>query len=57
MDNEKLTKDEIIIRVCPATKKVVLSLYIGNDDTLDLHNDSVDDDIKEVLNFVKKYSK
>jgi hypothetical protein len=52
---EKLVNGEIIIRICPFTEKVVLAQYEGNDEVLCLHNDTIQEDIDEVMKFIKKY--
>lgn len=52
---EKLVNGEIIIRICPFTEKVVLAVYEGNDEVLCLHNDTIQEDIDEVMKFIKKY--
>lgn len=52
---EKLQCGDLIVRVCPATKKVVLCEYEGNGRVLDLHNDTIEEDVKEVMNFLNPY--
>lgn len=52
---ENLKNGDLIVRVCPITKKVVLCQYEGNDRVLDLHNDTIKEDVKEVMNFLKPY--
>lgn len=52
---EKLQCGELIIRICPITKKPVLCEYEGNNRVLDLHNDTLEEDIKEVMEFLKPY--
>ena len=46
--NEQLSNNEFIIRICPQTKKPVLCIHEGNGRILDLHNNNIKDDIKEV---------
>lgn len=55
MDNEKLSKGEIVIRVCPTTKRVVLAQYCGNDDVVCLHNDTIEEDVRKVLDYISNY--
>ena len=55
--NEKLLQGERIIRICPTTKQVVLCEYEGNDNVLDLHNETIAEDIQDVINFLKPYLK
>ena len=52
---EKLINGEIIIRICPITRKPVLARYEGNDEVLDLHNDTLEEDINEVMDFLQPY--
>lgn len=52
---EKLQSGELIIRICPITKKPVLCEYEGESRVLDLHNDTLEEDIKEVMEFLKPY--
>ena len=51
-----LTPGETLIRVCPATKRVVLAIYQGDNEVLDLHNPEVDQDVQDAINFVKQHS-
>ena len=51
---ETLTKSEYFVRICPMTNKPVLAQYLGNDEIIELHNDSVNIDIKEVNQFIKQ---
>ena len=52
---EHLKSGELIIRICPITKKPVLCEYEGNNLVLVLHNDTLQEDIKEVMKFLKPY--
>lgn len=52
---EKLVSGEIIIRICPSTRKVVLAQYEGDDEVLCLHNDTIQEDVEEVMKFIKNY--
>ena len=53
---EKLVSGELIIRVCPITRKVVLAQLLSEAEIIDLHNDTVASDISEVNNFIKQFS-
>ena len=53
---ETLSKSEYFVRICPITNKPVLAQYLGNDEIIELHNDSVKIDIKEVNQFIKQNS-
>lgn len=53
--DENLKVGELIIRICPSTKKPVLCEYEGNNRVLDLHNDTLEEDVKEVMNFLQPY--
>ena len=53
--NEQLSNNEFIIRICPQTKKPVLCIHEGNGRILDLHNNDIKDDIKEVKKFLQKH--
>jgi hypothetical protein len=52
---ENLIKGEIIIRICPITRKAVLAQYEGNDNVLCLHNDTTEQDTKEVMKFLQPF--
>lgn len=54
MGTEKLQKEEVIVRICPITKKPTLAIYYGNDDVLDLHNETIDQDLEDVMKFIKQ---
>lgn len=54
MGTEKLQKEEVIVRICPITKKPTLAIYYGNDDVLDLHNETIDQDFEDVMKFIKQ---
>lgn len=52
---EILKSGDLIIRICPITKKPILCEYEGDGRVLDLHNDTIEEDVKEVMNFLKPY--
>lgn len=52
---ENLKVGDLIIRICPITHKPILCQYEGNDRVLDLHNETIEEDIKEVINFLQPY--
>lgn len=52
---EHLKSGDLIIRICPITKKPVLCEYEGDNRVLDLHNETIEEDIKEVMAFLKPY--
>lgn len=52
---ENLRSGELIIRICPSTKKPVLCEYEGNNRVLDLHNNTLEEDVKEVMSFLQPY--
>ncbi len=54
-NTEHLQINEIIIRICPITKKVVLAQYLGGNEIIDLHSNTIQEDIKEVLKHIKPY--
>ena len=54
MGTEKLQKEEVIVRICPITKKPTLAIYYGNDDVLDLHNETIEQDLEDVMKFIKQ---
>ena len=53
---DALTKSEYFIRIRPITNKPVLAQYLGNDEIIELHNDSIKIDIREVTKFIKQNS-
>ena len=53
---EKLIPGELIIRVCPVTRKVVLAQVLSETEIIDLHNDTIKQDISEVNNYLKHFS-
>ena len=52
---ENLIRGEIIIRICPITRKAVLAQYEGSDNVLCLHNDTTEQDTEEVMKFLQPY--
>lgn len=54
MDAEKLQREEIIVRICPITKKPTLAIYYGNDNVLDLHNETIEQDFEDVIKFIEQ---
>lgn len=52
---ENLKVGDLIIRICPITRKPILCQYEGNDRVLDLHNETIEQDVKEVINFLQPY--
>lgn len=55
MNEEKLAKKEVIVRICPVTKKPVLAVCFEDGEVLDLHNDTVEEDVKKVNEYLKKF--
>lgn len=55
MNEEKLAKKEVIVRICPVTKKPVLAVCFEDGEVLDLHNDTVEEDIKKVNEYLGKF--
>ena len=52
---ENLKVGDLIIRICPKTKKPVLCEFKGNNKVLDLHNDTLEEDVKEVMSLLQPY--
>lgn len=55
MYEEKLAKEEVIVRICPVTKKPVLAICLEDGEVLDLHNDTVEEDVKKVNEYLEKF--
>lgn len=49
---ESLRESEYIVRICPVTGKPVLVQYLGNDEIIELHNNTLEEDIAEVKKFL-----
>lgn len=53
MEKEQLKNSEIIVKICPHTKKLVLAQVV-NDEILCLHSDTVEQDYQQVINWIKQ---
>lgn len=54
MEDDKLKEGETFIRVCPHTKQLVLAQYVKGG-IIDLHNETIEEDLKEVKEFFNKH--
>lgn len=56
MNPYKLHPGEVIVRICPETEHPVLTKYLGNDEVICLHNDTLKQDIEQVHNYLNQKS-
>lgn len=56
-DTELLKRDEILVRYCPATKHPVLVYYDGDGMCSCLHNDTVEEDLEDVKQWLDDATK
>ena len=54
MEDDKLKEGETFIRICPHTKQLVLAQYVKGG-IIDLHNETIEEDLKEVKEFFNKH--
>lgn len=47
-DNEHLIINEVLVRICPDTRRPVLACYNGEGECLCLHNDTVEEDAIDI---------
>ncbi len=52
-DTDMLQKDEIVVRICPATQRPVLAVHSTDGYAVCLHNDSVEQDMADVKQWLE----